>query len=176
MQRVRFGFASAGVALLATTVAAAGTRSSSAPVVTREVIAVYLGTEGTDARSGMVQAVRDMRTALQRQAASSGRHFISRGVSLEPSVEGGLRHLALLGAFDEVSLGGNWTNSSVVRYLGSDMSDHQRAVIPQVVLLEREVRQDGKEMLLVGPEREIGRFIGADQIASWVRTGAQLPR
>jgi hypothetical protein len=107
MLRNRGGFATVGVALLATTVAAAGTRSPVPPVVTHEVIAVYLGTDGTDARSGMVEVVRDMRTALQRQAASSGRHFISRGVSLEPSVEGGLRHLALLGPFDEVSLGGN---------------------------------------------------------------------
>jgi hypothetical protein len=95
---------------------------------------------------------------------------------LEPSVEGGLRHLALLGAFDEVSLGGNWTNSAVVRYLGSDMSDHQRALIPQVVLLEREVRRDGPEMLVVGPERELGRYIGAARIAAWVRNGAPLPR
>src|SRR5438477_9094279 len=67
----------------------------SAPVIEREVIAVYLGTLGTDTESGMVPAIREMKTALTRQAMASGREFIARGVSLEPSVDGGLRHLAL---------------------------------------------------------------------------------
>jgi hypothetical protein len=176
MPHARFGIACAAVALLATAVAGTRSQSSAAPVATREVIAVYLGTEGTDARSGMVEAVREMRTALERQTASSGRHLVTRGVSLEPSVEGGLRHLALLGAFDEVSLGGNWTNSAVVHYLGGDLGDRQRAVVPQVVLLEREVRQDGTRSLVVGPEREVGRFVGTGDIGAWVRRGAPLPR
>lgn len=143
--------------------------------VTREVIAVYLGTIGTDAESGMTTAVRDMKMALAKQAAESGRAFLSRGVSLEGSVEGGTRHLALLGPFDEISVGGNWTNSAVVRYLGPNMSDSRRAAVPQVVLLEREVRDDNST-LEVGPEREIGRFVGAGEIAAWVRRGAPLPR
>jgi len=175
MPRVRVGIA-AVAALLATTVAASRTHSSRPPTVTREIIAVYLGTMGTDAQSGMVDAVRDMRTALERQTASSGRHFVARGVSLEPGIESGLRHLAIFGKFDEVSLGGNWTNSAVVRYIGGDMSDHERALIPQVVLLEREVRLDSPTRLVVGPEREIGRYIGTDQIGGWVRRGAPLPK
>ena len=174
MLRNRIGVAAVALALVATTVAATSTRSSAPLLVTHEIIAVYVGTEGTD--GGMVDVVREMKTALQRQATSNSYRFISRGVSLEPSVGGGLRHLALLGSFDEVSLGGNWTNSAVVKYLGPDMSDHQRALIPQVIVLERDIQRDGKEMLLVGPEREIGRYIGAGDIASWVRKGAPLPR
>jgi hypothetical protein len=176
MSRARVVTACATGVLLLTSVAAERTRTSRPAPVTREVIAVYLGTEGTDARSGMVEAVRDMKAALSRQAQTSGRHFISRGVSLEGSVSQGLRHLALFGAFDEVSVGGNWTNSSVVRYLGMDMGDHSRALIPQVVLLEREVRSDGPESLVVGPEREIGRYIGTRDIAGWAKNGAPLPK
>ena len=173
MVRNRFGFACLGLALLAAT--GATTRRSAAPLVTtREVIAVYFGTAGTDAP--MFDVVRNMKSSLQLQAASSGRRFVSRGVSLEPSVEGGIRHLALFGAFDEVSVGGNWTNSAVVRYFGGDMSNHQRAVIPQVIVLEREVQADGGSKLLVGPEREIARYIGGAKIADWVRSGTPLPR
>lgn len=177
MSRARFAAvcAATGV-LLFTTVAAGRTRASRAPTVTREVIAVYLGTEGTDLRSGMVDAVRNMKAALERQAQSSGRHFIARGVSLEGSVVEGLHHLEALGAFDEISVGGNWTNSSVVRYLGADMGDHQRALIPQVVLLEREVRSAGAASLVVGPEKELGRFVGVRDIADWVKNGAPLPK
>src|ERR1043165_2136648 len=112
--------------LIITTMAMSPTSVRSAsppPAVSREVIAVYLGTVGTDAQSGMTSAVREMKVALRKQAAESGRHFLSRGVSLEPLVEDGIRHLALLGSFDEVNVGGNWTNSAVVRYLGPNLSD-----------------------------------------------------
>ena len=124
MRRNRLGFVCCGVALLATT-AATRTHSVVERTVTHEIIAVYFGTIGTDSVSGMVAAVRDMKSALRQQATSSGRRFISRGVSLEPSVEDGVRHLGLFGSFDEVSLGGNWTNSAVVRYFGGDMSNHE---------------------------------------------------
>ena len=109
-------------------------------------------------------------------AVATNRRVILRGVSLEPSVDGGIRHMARAGVFDEVSLGGNWTNSSAVRYLGSDMSDTSRAAIPQVILLEREVRRDGGRGLVVGPEHEIGRYIGIDKINSWLEHGAPLAR
>jgi len=151
------------------------TTPATSPTVTREIIAVYFGTEGTDAQSGMIAAVRNMRTALQHQAGANGQRFILRGVSLEPGVDDGIRDLALFGVFDEISVGGNWTNAAVVTYLGPDMSNGERAAIPQVVLLERQVSLEGPKSLSVGPEREIGRYIGR-QISSWVDRGAPLPR
>lgn len=174
MSRLRLEMMCATVALLTTTVAASNMRSPKRSSVKREIIAVYLGTSGTD--SGMIETVRDMRVALARQTSTTGRNLVLHGVSLEPTVEDGIRHLSIFGAFDEVSLGGNWTNSAVVRYLGPDMSNHSRALIPQVVLLEREVQNDGSENLVVGVEREIGRHVGAKDITSWVRSGAPLPR
>jgi len=84
--------------------------------------------------------------------------------------------MARSGVFDEGSLGGNWTNSSVVRYLGADMSDTSRAASPQVILLEREVRRDGGRGLRIWPEREIGRYVGIDKTNSWLEHGAPLPR
>ena len=143
--------------------------------VSREVIAVYLGTSGTDAKSGMASVVHEMRFALSKQAAASGRRFVLRGVSLEPTVEAGLQHLALLGPFDEVSVGGNWTNSTVVRYLGATMTENEPTAIPQVVILEREVRRDSST-LQIGAERELARYAGVDKIGEWVRRGASLKR
>ena len=164
------------LALAASTMSAVAFRPTPPAQVTREVIAVYLGTIGTDSASGMTTAVRDMKMALAKRAAESGRVFVSRGVSLEGSVDGGMRHLALHGPFDEISVGGNWTNSAVVRYLGPNIGGgNHRAGVPQVVLLEREVREESST-LDVGPEREIGRFLGVAEIAAWVRRGAPLPR
>jgi hypothetical protein len=165
--KVLFGVA----ALFATTIAA--TRHSNArSEVTREVIAVYIGSGGTD--GGMTTVISDMRAALQRQASAGGYHFIARGVSIEPTVEGGLRHLSRLGTFDEVSVGGNWGNSAVVRYVGAD-SRTRPQLIPQVVLLEREARMD-ERVIEFGPEREIGRFTGTDGISAWVKRGAPVER
>jgi hypothetical protein len=179
MRHVRH--AALGILLASVTVTTAATRFRSAPrpelVVMHQVIAVYLGTAGTDAQSGITTAVRDMKVALVSQTTASGRQFISRGVSLEPSVDGGLKHLALLGPFDEVSVGGNWTNSAVVRYLGNNIGpDRPHAVIPQVVLLERDIREDDNRHLDVGPERELGRYIGTDEISAWVARGAPIPK
>jgi hypothetical protein len=165
-----------GSVLIAAVSVAARFPASAPASIEHEVIAVYLGTEGTDARSGMTAIVPRMNAALSKQAAATKRQFVSHGVSLEPSVRGGLTHLALLGSFDEVSVGGNWTNSAVIRYLGPTYGgENPKAVIPQVVLLERAVRRDSITMQ-VGPERELGRYVGIDEISAWVRRGAPLPR
>jgi hypothetical protein len=159
------------VALFATTIAA--TRHHAVrPAVTREVIAVYVGSSGTDA--GMTTVVADMRAALGKQAAAEGFRFIARGVSIDPTVEGGIRHLVRLGTFDEITVGGNWGNSAVVRYVGGD-SRSQLQLVPQVVLLEREARSD-ERAIEFGPERELGRFTGIDGISAWVRRGAPVGR
>lgn len=151
-------------------------RSSSPHVaVSREVIAVYLGTEGTDSLTSADSTIATMRNALARQSAATGRRLVVRGVSLEPTVDGGLRHLGRLGRFDEISVGGNWTNSSVIRYLGGTIGQTRETAIPQVVLFEREIRQEAST-LQVSSEREIGRYVGHDEIGRWVREGAPVPR
>ncbi len=159
------------VALLATS-AAAARNSDTRSAVTREVIAVYIGSVGTD--GGMSTVVADMRAALQRQASMGGFRFIGRGVSIDPTVEGGIRHLARLGTFDEISVGGNWGNSAVVRYAGGDSRSGVQ-LVPQVVLLEREVRAD-ERTIEFGPERELGRFTGINGIDAWVKRGAPVAR
>jgi hypothetical protein len=145
-----------------------------APAVTREIVAIYFGTAGTDRMSGMATSIPAMKVALARQAGASGRRFISRGVSLEPTIEDGLTDLALLGPFDEISLGGNWKNAEVGRYFGTIDQVNPHAAIPQVVVIEREVREESAS-IQIGAEREIARYIGADKIANWVKSGAPLP-
>ena len=177
MRRTAIAALTGLAALTSGTIAARAFHPTSvgAPVVRHEIIAVYLGTIGTDSQSGMVAAVRDIKTALKKQAVASGRALVTRGVSLEPSVDDGLRHLTLLGGFDEVSLGGNWTNSAVVRYLGGSIDGARRDGIPQLILLERDVTV-GSTRLRVGAERELGRYIGTEDIAQWAGRGAPLPR
>ncbi|MEO8620715.1 MAG: hypothetical protein ABI625_06605 [bacterium] len=177
MRRVRITTLTVMLVAMVASLSAARLERPAAPtaVVTREIIAVYLGTIGTDSQSGMVPAIRDMKFAVKRQATETGRRFIARGVSLEPSVDDGARHLALFGAFDEVSLGGNWTNSAVVRYLGGSIDSARATSIPQLILLEREVTAGGAS-LKISPEHEVARFVGVTEISTWVQHGALLPR
>src|SRR5262249_53276864 len=129
-----------------------------------------------DSLTGMSQTLSDMRVAVRRQTASLGRGFVMRGVSLEPTVETGVRHLSQLGYFDEVSAGGNWSNSAAVRYLGGSDGRVSNGAIPTLVLLQREVTSEGDSFLQIGPERELARYVGVDKIAGWVRAGAPLPK
>ena len=151
------------------------TASHPSALVGTEVIAVYVGSIGTDSLTGMTQVLNDMGNAVRRQTASSGRGFLMRGVSIEPSVEDGIRHLSRLAHFDEISVGGNWTNSAVVRYLGVNNGRVSDSPIPELILVEREVRSDNSRMLQVGPERELARLVGLDRIKQWVSSGAPLP-
>ncbi len=178
---IRVGLASllsAGALIVSVRTFNAASRPAARPgaVEVTEVVAVYVGSIGTDSLTDMTRVLSDMSTALRRQTASSGRGLVTRGVSIEPSVEGGMRHLSRLGAFDEVSVGGNWTNSAVVRYLGADDGRVSDSPIPELILLERTVRSDNTRMLQVGPERELARFVGLDRIKDWVARGAPLPK
>ena len=138
----------------------------------REIIAIYFGTLGTDEESGMTAKVPAMKAAIQTQASQKNFDFRSLGVSLEPSVEDGIRDLALLGPFDQVSVGGNWSNEMVLRYLGA-RTDRKHAMIPQILLLERMVDMDG---VSVGAERVRARYTGVKEISTWVDGGAAIPR
>ena len=150
------------------------TRSHSAMVVSHEVIVVYVGVEGVDrAMHGLADSVR---RAATRQIVGTGQRLILRGVSLDPEIATGLRDLATVGAFDEISVGGNWTNAAVVHYFGGDMGKlYPKASVPQVIVLERDV--DNQIVALhVGPERELARYIGTTDIWDWARKGAPLAK
>jgi hypothetical protein len=173
MSRTMLATGLAVFAIVASGAAAHPGKSANA-TVRHDLIAVYIGSEGTDAQSGLIQALHNMRALLERQAATSGKRLIVRGVSTEATVDDGIRHLGALGRFDEISAGDNWTNSAVVRYLGRDIGG-ARTAIPRLVLLERAVEM-APDHLAIGEEHEIARYSGAREIAAWVERGAPLPR
>jgi hypothetical protein len=129
----------------------ASTRPNAATLATHEYIVVYIGVEGVDgAMAGLADSVR---LAAARRITG-------------PRV----------GAFDEISVGGNWTNSAVVRYLGGDFGPaYPKAGVPQVIVLEREIDQQITS-LHVSPERELARYVGTRDIWNWARQGAPLPK
>jgi hypothetical protein len=111
-----------------------------------------------------------------RRITGPGQQLILHGISLDPQVDAGVRDLARVGPFDEISVGGNWTNSAVVRYLGGDFGPgYPKAGVPQVIVLEREIDQQITS-LHVSAEHELARYIGTRDIWNWARQGAPLPK
>jgi hypothetical protein len=96
--------------------------------------------------------------------------------SRDPHIDGGVCGWASVGAVDEISVGGNGTNSAVVHYLGGDFGRvYPKASVPQVIVLERDVDNQITD-LHVGPEREVARYIGSTVIWDWARQGAPLSK
>ena len=153
---------------------AAPTRPNAATVATHEFIVVYVGVDGVDgAMAGLADSVR---LAFARRAAGVGQQLSLRGVSRDPEITTGIRDLALVGPFNEISVGGNWANSAVVHYLGADMgAAYPKARVPQVIVLERDI-DNQLTALHVGPERELARYVGAGDIWNWARRGAPLSK
>ena len=149
-------------------------RSVRAPESRKEIVAVFFGTSGTSQAFANFDLASKVRTSLQGRVRQLQRGVVLRGVSLEPIIEDGLKDLQTLGRFDEMSLGGNWMNPEVVRFLGPQMGRNlPDSYIPQVILLEREVWARGDTMS-VTPEHEIGRLRGAKEIRDWVVAGTPI--
>lgn len=140
----------------------------------REVVAVFISATTCVANrdSTFKPAVREMMRRLGVQRDSAGRRVSVTGVSIDWSAREGLAYLEGFGAFDEVVAGRNWFNSAVTRYVWQ--APGARPTIPQVVLVERTVSA-GARGVQVGAERELGRFVGGDEIKAWVARGAPLP-
>jgi hypothetical protein len=140
----------------------------------REIVVVYLAVRGAGMDSGSRDILQQMRRSLEQTAKATKHSLVMRGVSLTPSISEGVKELVAFGTFDEVSVGGNWTNMAAVRYLGPTMSATPNASIPQVVVLEREITQTGGERLEIGPEREIARLHGASEMLDWIKQGTPV--
>jgi hypothetical protein len=137
---------------------------ASRPTAPTELVAVYVGAEGPHALTELRTAVRAMQPLLRARAAAAGQRFVSVGASLGPGVEAARADLATVGAFDEVSLGGNGRNTMLTRYALRG--------VPAVVVLER---PGGAVPVPGGVERELARVVGVRGIVEWVRAGAPVP-
>ena len=142
----------------------------------KEIVLVYIGNLGTNRDSNFRSALRNVEKSLRRQAASTGRTLLTRGISLEVTTDDGLRDLASISHFDEISVGGNWTNQLALQYLGRHIGRTTRTGIPQAILLEREVLYFNSQTRIdVGDEHEITRFVGIKAIMEWSQRGAPVP-
>lgn len=112
-------------------------------------------------------AVRD---TLAKRARQAGEIFVSVGVSIDWDPGMGVNLLKSYGPFDELAVGANWENIGAIDYVWNDKGV---AAVPQVVVLERSMNNDGR-VISYGPDRLRLRLIGLPDLRSWMRAGGKL--
>ena len=138
----------------------------------RELVVVYFGaTSCVPCHLPQVKnAVRAMKPLLAAQAKQRGMALTVIGSAQDWDVKQGATFLEPLGAFDQVVIGGNWTNVAVEQFMLRDSLTEM--MMPQVVLLERTVRLG--ERITVSEPRVLRRITGGDGIPAWVKAGAPI--
>ena len=171
----RFRFAIALWALIASRTAAAQATDyvpSNRLPEGRELVAVYIGSSdcGPCQFPQVKSAIRAMKPLLAAQARERGVALSVVGVSQDWDLKRGARFLEPLGAFDQVVIGGNWTNIAVEQFILRDSLAEMS--MPQVVVVERTVQLSKR--VVVSEPRVLRRIIGGEDIPAWVAAGAPL--
>lgn len=137
-----------------------------------ELIAIYVGaTDCAPCRFPAVkQAVREMKPLLAAQAKKRGMAFTVIGAAQDWDIKQGAAFLDTLGAFDQVVIGGNWTNLGTEQAILRDSLAEM--AMPQIVILERTVRLG--QRVAVSPPRVVRRIVGGAEIPAWVAAGAPI--
>ncbi len=139
-----------------------------------QLLAIYFGSKacGFCSIPELKAALRTAGMLLRAHAAAAGYTFHFVAVAIDWRVSTGLEYLAGLGELDEICVGGNWQNTAVARYL---IPGSPRPGVPTLVLQVRRVVMDtSANPLRFVEEREVARFVGATEIADWIRSGASI--
>lgn len=132
-----------------------------------ELLMVYIGKKNCAASSQLASnTVDSMRSYFRGRADRADRAFVTMGVALDWQVSDGLDHLERLGPFDQVSAGGNWANSSTIKYLWGELGGE--AATPQFLIVKRRriapVDNPRSSSYALANERIVRRIVGLDGI------------
>jgi hypothetical protein len=138
----------------------------------RELVAIYFGSTdcGPCQWPQVKDAIRSMKSLLAAQARQRGMAFSVIGAAQDRDLKRGAVFLEPLGEFDQVVIGGNWTNLAVEQFVLRDSLVEM--AMPQVVVLERTVKL-GKRVTVSEP-RVLRRILGGAETPAWVAAGAPI--
>ncbi len=108
-----------------------------------ELVLLFAGSStcGYSNDPDLPEVIEALKLELAAHAEEQGASFRAVGVAVDWIPEAGLEHLATFGAFDELSVGSNWTNHTLVRHTWDQ--GHTPAT-PAVFIIERTlVAEDG---------------------------------
>ncbi len=118
-------------------------------------------------------AIRSLRDSLRSSHSAVFAKISVVGVDID-DIQSGVKYLLTYGpAFDELSVGGAWTNEIVTRVVWHDAM--ARAEVPAVVLFQRQVdaRMYPRD-IRIGDDSELVAVAGRDSLVQWISAGTPL--
>jgi hypothetical protein len=139
----------------------------------KQIVAVYFGAKacGPCQTPTMKAAIRRMKPLVAGQARKSGASFAAMVVAVDRKLEDGLEFIKPLGAFDEYVFGSDMASSAAQRFIWSDTL--ASPVMPQVIVVERNVEMIPHTSIKFGPDRVL-RVVAGDSVPIWVAAGAPI--
>jgi len=138
----------------------------------REIVAIYIGSStcGPCLTPEVKAAVRKMKVLVADQAKKQGASFAAIVAANDWEISKATTFVEPLGEFDQLVLGGNWTNLAIERYVWRDPEGVP--AMPQVLVIERTVTS-GSRMTFSEP-KVLRRVMGGKEIPAWVESGAPI--
>ena len=134
-----------------------------------QILAIFVASStcGASEFLGLREALDNIRQTLKVDAVRDEKRFVSIGVSLDQDPWRGTEFLKTFGPFDEILSGESWLNTGALTFMLRDFPGPR--VIPQLILVEREVEHSDQGILSVN-DRVVGRKIGGAGIVNFDRT------
>jgi hypothetical protein len=140
---------------------------------TVELVAVYLGATscGPCRMESTKRAVRSVLERANERATERNLQFQSVGAAFDEDIDRGLELLQSTADFDQVIVGGSWSNAAAVEFVWS--SEDVLAAIPQVVILSRSLdkRVEGREP---ASKHIFVQLQGERQMREWLEAGGKV--
>lgn len=145
-----------------------------------ELLIVYIGSTTCSWSNApeLATSFRVIVDSLRQRAAAEGLFASVIGVDLDARVGREMQHLAHLGPFDQLSLGGGFANELGLQATWGDFAGPSGTPTPQVIVLRRGLRKVSRrgEPLVLRVDRPdvIARHVGLSEILAWVDGGVIL--
>ena len=138
----------------------------------REIVTVYIGAEscGPCHSPEVKHAVRAMKPLVAAQARARHAAFAAIGVANDWEIGKAEAFLSPLDQYDQVVLGGNWTNLALERFVWRDPQGVP--AMPQILVFERTVTPGAR--VVFSDAKLLRRVLGEKDIPAWVAQGAPI--
>lgn len=139
----------------------------------KQIVAVYFGAQscGPCHNPDVKEAVASMKLLVGAQARVAGAMFAAIGVANDWDSRVAAEFVATNGRFDQVVLGGNFTNLAIEQFVWRDPKGVPS--MPQIVIVERTVKT-GDRRIEFSDARILRRVLGSDSIPLWAKQGAPI--
>lgn len=136
-----------------------------------EINFIYIGSSqcGFSNNDEMFAAVDKSIYKVKTVTDSLNLGFSALGIAAEWDVESGLQHLNNISKFNEISIGNNWGNSTIVKIISEFNIEPST---PQILITKR--KYSSNSLYVVESEKIIKSIIGKDNIINWVNNNSYI--